>query len=170
MDILFHVISIYDVMARFRYSISDQTIKSRRTGKKFNESPIVIDLIKYLSTNVENISQLESDMLELKELGDAICVAKITASEVLTLDVPELKEKLQQAIVNKGIKKLVLDLSDVKIITSSGIGIFLNINQSLKSLLRLAAPQPEVEKVLELTKVSSVIKVFSTVDAALKSF
>ncbi|TAL30642.1 MAG: anti-sigma factor antagonist [Spirochaetes bacterium] len=109
-------------------------------------------------------------MLELKELGEGICVAKITTSEVLTLDVPELKEKLQQAIVNKGIKKLVLDLSDVKIITSSGIGIFLNINQSLKSLLRLAAPQQEVEKVLELTKVSSVIKVFSTVDAALKSF
>ncbi len=109
-------------------------------------------------------------MLELKELGEGMCVAKITTSEVLTLDVPELKEKLQQAIVNKGIKKLVLDLSDVKIITSSGIGIFLNINQSLKSMLRLAAPQQEVEKVLELTKVSSVIKVFSTVDAALKSF
>jgi anti-anti-sigma factor len=109
-------------------------------------------------------------MLELKELGEGVCVAKITTSEVLTLDVPELKEKLQQAIVNKGIKKLVLDLSDVKIITSSGIGIFLNINQSLKSMLRLAAPQQEVEKVLELTKVSSVIKVFSTVDAALKSF
>lgn len=55
-------------------------------------------------------------------------------------------------------------------ITSSGIGIFLNINQSLKSGLRLASPNAEVQKVLELTKVSSVIKIFDTVDAAIKSF
>jgi len=95
--------------------------------------------------------------------------AKVTMNELLTLDVPELKEKLQHEILNKGIKKLVLDLSDVKLITSSGIGIFLNINQNLKNALRLAAPQSEVEKVLELTKVSSVIKIFSTVDAAIKS-
>ena len=91
-------------------------------------------------------------------------------SEVHTLDVPELKEKLQKAIIDKGIKKLVLDLSEVKMITSSGIGIFLNINQSLKSGLRLASPNAEVQKVLELTKVSSVIKIFDTVDAAIKSF
>ncbi len=109
-------------------------------------------------------------MLDIKETGDGIFIVKITVNEVLTLDVPELKEKLQQTIINKGIKKLVVDLSDVKIITSSGIGIFLNINQSLKSGLRLAAPQPEVEKVLELTKVTSVIKIFSTVDAAIKSY
>ncbi len=109
-------------------------------------------------------------MLEIKEIGEGVFIVKITVNEVLTLDVPELKEKLQQAIINRGIKKLVLDLSEVKIITSSGIGIFLNINQGLKSGLRLAAPQPEVEKVLELTKVTSVIKIFNTVDAALNSF
>ncbi|MBP7602898.1 MAG: STAS domain-containing protein [Spirochaetes bacterium] len=108
-------------------------------------------------------------MLEIKDLGNGLFVAKVTMNEVLTLDVPELKEKLQHEILNRGIKKLVLDLSDVKLITSSGIGIFLNINQSLKNALRLAAPQSEVEKVLELTKVSSVIKIFSTVDAAVKS-
>lgn len=90
--------------------------------------------------------------------------------EVHTLDVPDLKEKLQQAIVSKGIKKMVIDLSDVKMITSSGIGIFLNINQSLKSQLRLASPNQEVQRVLELTKVTSMIKVFDTVDAAINSF
>ena len=113
---------------------------------------------------------MEKKMLEIQDMGNGLFVVKINMNEVLTLDVPELKEKLQQAILSKDIKKLVLDLSDVKMITSSGIGIFLNINQSLKSSFRLAAPQPEVEKVLELTKVTSVVKLFSTVDAALKSF
>jgi anti-sigma B factor antagonist len=109
-------------------------------------------------------------MFELNERDNGIFVVKIEMSEVHTLDVPELKEKLQQAIISKAIKKMVIDLSNVKMITSSGIGIFLNINQSLKSGLRIAAPNPEVKKVLDLTKVTSVIKVFESSDAAFLSF
>ncbi len=109
-------------------------------------------------------------MFDISEQNDGVFIVKMNMSEVHTLDVPELKEKLQQTIINKGIKKMVLDLSNVKMITSSGIGIFLNINQSLKNGLRLASPNQEVQKVLELTKVTSVIKVFDTVDAALKSY
>ena len=109
-------------------------------------------------------------MFQLIEQENDIYVVRIEMSEVHTLDVPELKEKLQQTIISKGVKKMVIDLSNVKMITSSGIGIFLNINQSLKSGLRLAAPNQEVRKVLELTKVTSVIKVFDTNEAALQSF
>ncbi len=109
-------------------------------------------------------------MFDIVDHGNGIFIVKMRLSEVHTLDVPELKEKLQQAIINKGIRKMVVDLSSVKMITSSGIGIFLNINQSLKSNLRLASPNTEVQKVLELTKVTSVIKVFDTIDAAIQSF
>jgi anti-sigma B factor antagonist len=109
-------------------------------------------------------------MFDLAEHGNDIYIVKMKLAEVHTLDVPELKEKLQQTIISKGIKRMVIDLANVKMITSSGIGIFLNINQSLKSGLRLASPNPEVQKVLELTKVTSVIKVFSTVDAAVQSY
>ncbi len=109
-------------------------------------------------------------MIEVNDKGNGLFVIKIVMQEVHTLDVPDLKEKLQQAIIDKGIKKLVLDLSDVKMITSSGIGIFLNINQSLKSQLRLACANDEVKKVLELTKVTSVIKLFDTINGATDSF
>jgi anti-anti-sigma factor len=110
-----------------------------------------------------------SGMFDIVDHGNGVFIVKMRLSEVHTLDVPELKEKLQQAIINKGIRKMVVDLSSVKMITSSGIGIFLNINQSLKSNLRLASPNAEVQKVLELTKVTSVIKVFDTIEAALQS-
>jgi len=109
-------------------------------------------------------------MIEINDRGSGVFVVKIVMTEVHTLDVPDLKEKLQQAIINNDIKKLVLNLVDVKMITSSGIGIFLNINQSLKSQLRLASANEEVKKVLELTKVTSVIKLFDSIDAALSSF
>lgn len=109
-------------------------------------------------------------MIQLEEKGNGLCVIKIIMQEVHTLDVPELKEKIQHAIIDKGIKKLVLDLSDVKIITSTGIGIFLNINQILKSQFRLASPNEEIKKVLELTKVSTVIKLYNSVDEAIETF
>ena len=109
-------------------------------------------------------------MINLEEKGNGLFVIKIVMKEVHTLDVPDLKEKIQHAIVERGIKKMVLDLSEVKVITSTGIGIFLNINQILKSQLKLACPNDDVKKVLELTKVTSVIKLFSNVDDAIKSF
>lgn len=109
-------------------------------------------------------------MLEIADKGDGLFVIRIAMQEVHTLDVPDLKEKLQNAIVDKAVKKLVLDLTDVKMITSSGIGIFLNINQSLQNQLRLASANEEVKKVLELTKVTSVIKLFDDLDSALNSF
>jgi anti-sigma B factor antagonist len=109
-------------------------------------------------------------MIEVQDKGDGVFVIKIVMKEVHTLDVPDLKEKLQETIIDKGIKKMVVDLTDVKMITSSGIGIFLNINQSLKSQLRLASANEEVKKVLDLTKVTSVIKLLKTVDEALATF
>ena len=109
-------------------------------------------------------------MIEVKDKGEGIFIIKIQMQEVHTLDVPDLKEKLQQAIIDKGIKKMIIDLTDVKMITSSGIGIFLNINQSLKSQLRLACANEEVKKVLELTKVTSVIRLANSIDEAMGSF
>ena len=109
-------------------------------------------------------------MIEVNDRGNGLYVIKIVMQEVHTLDVPDLKEKLQQAIIDKGIKKLVLDLTAVKMITSSGIGIFLNINQSLKSQLRLASANEEVKKVLELTKVTSVIKLFDSIEESVQNF
>ena len=101
-------------------------------------------------------------MIEFKDLGNNIFTAKIVIQEVHTLDVPDLKEKLQQSINAHSVSCLILDLSEVRMITSSGIGIFLNINQGLKSQLRLAAAKDEVKNVLELTKVTSVIKYFDS--------
>lgn len=108
-------------------------------------------------------------MIEVVDKNEGLVVIKIVMKEVHTLDVPDLKEKLQETIIDKGVKKMVIDLTDVKMITSSGIGIFLNINQSLKSQLRLAAANDEVKKVLDLTKVTSVIKLLKTVDEAIAS-
>jgi anti-anti-sigma factor len=109
-------------------------------------------------------------MIEIAEHDQGIFIVKIKMSEIHTLYVPDLKEKLQRVIKDNNIKKLVLDLSEVSMITSSGIGIFLNIYQDLKTGLRLACPNIEVQKVLDLTKVTSLIKIFKTLEEAIQSF
>lgn len=43
-------------------------------------------------------------MIEIKDQGNGVFIIHIKMSEVHTLDVPELKEKLQKAIIDKGIK------------------------------------------------------------------
>lgn len=109
-------------------------------------------------------------MIEAIDKGNNLFVIRIVMREVHSMDIPNLKEKLLDTIAEKGIKKLVVDLSDVRMITSSGIGIFFNINQSLDTKLCFAAANLEVRKVLELTKVTSIIKLFPTVDEAVASF
>ena len=116
------------------------------------------------------LDKREKCMIHIQDKDNGVFIIKIGIKEVHTLDVPDLKDRLQQAIVERNIKKLVLDLSDVKLITSSGIGIFLNINKSLNSQFLLATPSEEVRNVLDLTKISTVITIFDTVDEALKAF
>ena len=109
-------------------------------------------------------------MIEVIDKGDHIFVIRIVMKEVHSLDIPNLKEDILDAISENRIKKLVIDLGEVFSITSSGIGVFVKIHQSLASELRLAAVNEQVKKVLEITKVNSVLKIFSTVDEAIASF
>ncbi|WP_050604946.1 STAS domain-containing protein [Ruegeria sp. 6PALISEP08] len=67
--------------------------------------------------------------------------------------------------------RVVLDLSGVQFIDSSGLGA---IVASMKQLgkdrqLDLAGPQPVVEKVFRLTRMDTVFRLFSTLDDALSA-
>jgi anti-anti-sigma factor len=109
-------------------------------------------------------------MLAITEKQNGIYVITIEVNEVHTLDIPELKERLQYTIIEKNMKRVILNLENIRMITSSGIGIFLYINQGLKSNLKLAGANEEVKRVLDLTKVTTVIKLYETIDQAIESF
>src|SRR4030065_464449 len=66
-----------------------------------------------LSTIGSNTSiNWEIAMIEVNDKGGGLFIIKIIMKEVHTLDVPDLKEKLQGTIIDKGIKKMVVDLSE----------------------------------------------------------
>ena len=109
-------------------------------------------------------------MIYLDARGSGLYIVKILIKDVNILAVTELKENIRQAIAEKDIKKMVIDFSDVKFFTSTGIGIFLNIHQIVKSELKFACLNDDIKRAIELTKVISVIKVYDSVSDAISDF
>ncbi len=109
-------------------------------------------------------------MIRVINMGNGLFVIRIIMNELHTLDIPELKDQINDSIEKNKIEKVVLDLSDVNIITSTGIGIFLSINSTVDSNFCLACAGDEIRKVLELTKVSSIIKMCDTIEEAVEIF
>jgi anti-sigma B factor antagonist len=75
--------------------------------------------------------------------------------------------------VEAGHHKLVADFGDVDYTSSAGLRVLLGTLKHARSGggdLRLAAPNPEVLKVLNLSGFTGILSVFDTVDDAVASF
>ena len=69
--------------------------------------------------------------------------------------------------------RLVADLGGVEYTSSAGLRVLLGTMKDVRSAggdLRLAAPLPDVLKVLELSGFTSILKIFDTIDQAVESF
>ncbi len=83
-----------------------------------------------------------------------------------------LNDKIHE-LVDANSKKVVLDLSGVQWINSSGIGTLISAMTALHNAgghLKLASVPDKIKSILTITKLTSVLEIYSTVDDALKSF
>jgi anti-sigma B factor antagonist len=83
---------------------------------------------------------------------------------------PELREKLTELTV-KQVPKILVDLSGVEYMDSSGIATFVEAFQKAKRYqghLILAALTPTVRGVFEIAKLDSIFEITSTVAEAVK--
>lgn len=81
---------------------------------------------------------------------------------------PELREQLH-SLVRSGNTKLVVDLSGVDSIDSSGLGALisgLKVARQSGGDLRIAAPGEQATAVLELTNLNRVLKSYESADSA----
>lgn len=73
-------------------------------------------------------------------------------------------------LVAAGVRRLVIDLSDVELINSSGLGMLVQGHSLMRKVggtLVLATVPERVDKHLEMTRLNTVFTVFPTVEAAL---
>jgi anti-sigma B factor antagonist len=88
------------------------------------------------------------------------------------LTAPELADALATQL-REGNTQLVADLSELDYTSSAGLRVLLNSVKEARSKggdLRLAAVQPNVKKVLDLSGFMSIMKSYADNDAAVASF
>ncbi|MCF8242572.1 MAG: STAS domain-containing protein [Melioribacteraceae bacterium] len=88
----------------------------------------------------------------------------------------EIVEELGDVIksnIDVGKKNFVVDLSDVKYVNSSGIGILVRYYTTIKNAegeMKLADLPERVKGVLSITKLTQIFEIFPSVDEAAGSF
>jgi len=94
-------------------------------------------------------------------------VISIAADRIDAAMAIQFKDDMR-ARTTDGPDRVVLDLSDVQFIDSSGLGAIVAAMKQLGSgrCLDLAGLTPTVEKVFRLTRMDTVFKIFPSVDAA----
>ncbi|MDZ7369666.1 MAG: STAS domain-containing protein [candidate division KSB1 bacterium] len=85
---------------------------------------------------------------------------------------PELQKRLDQTI-ERGNYQLVIDLSDVKYVSSAGWGVFVSEINRVKEKggdLKLAAMNPEVQEVFEMLEFHRILSAYEFPDEAILDF
>ena len=109
-------------------------------------------------------------MLEIqtRRLSPEIAILEIVGKFTLGNDCKQL-ERTTETLLRENIRKIVIDLSRVTRIDSTGIGIMMLSSAHVKSAggeLRLAAAQGHVEHILKTTALHNIIGLYSTAEAA----
>ncbi len=84
----------------------------------------------------------------------------------------EIHDRIKQ-LAQVGVKKVILDLGQVKWMNSSGLGALMSSMTTMKSSggdLRLSSVADKVESLLIITQLMKIFKTYSTMDEAIKSF
>ncbi|WP_339869246.1 STAS domain-containing protein [uncultured Algoriphagus sp.] len=79
---------------------------------------------------------------------------------------PKLVEVVSDA-VEEGAKKFVVDLSEVRYISSSGIGLLITMLTKMRNKdgeVYLTAPSDHVKKLLIITKLNNIFTVYDSID------
>jgi anti-sigma B factor antagonist len=106
-----------------------------------------------------------------KMYGD-VAVLSLKGNLMGDPDTTEVRDKIY-SLLQDDVKKIVLDMSKVKWINSSGLGTLIAAMTSVKNKggeLKLAGVTDKVESLFMITQLIKVFKTYENVDRALASF
>lgn len=103
------------------------------------------------------------------DVRDGVCVIRITG-RLNMVAAPELRDVVANAVAS-GTPRLVVDLSDVEFMDSSGLGALIGALKTTRQAggdLRLSSPGEQVSMVLQLSNVDRILKPYRSTDDALR--
>ncbi len=96
---------------------------------------------------------------------DRYTVFKLEEENLNSLMAPDLKSEFV-LLSNEGVENLILDLSGVKFVDSSGLSAILTANRlwkNLGSFILTGIEHPSVKKLIEISRLDSVLNIIPTV-------
>jgi anti-sigma B factor antagonist len=87
-------------------------------------------------------------------------------------DSAEINKQVTKAIEEKKVN-VIIDLSGVELMNSSGLGILIQSNQLLKQAggkLKLASVTEKIQSLFVITKLNTVFDTYDSVDKAIESY
>jgi anti-anti-sigma factor len=106
----------------------------------------------------------EQPVISVDEVGDALVVR--LGGDLDLYNVEQVKAGLADA-VDRGRARLVVDLAEVEFVDSTALGAFVEARRAHGDGFRLASPQPEVRRALEISGLDRHLDARDTVDEAL---
>jgi len=85
----------------------------------------------------------------------------------------DLADQLEKCLHQSDTPKIAIDMKDVPFINSAALGIFLNIFKEIEKRngrFGLCSISHDVDNLLEITKLSTILDIFKNIDDALDSF
>ncbi len=108
-----------------------------------------------------------------KEMKGDVAILHVNGSLVGGPPVSEIFPMEINNLINSKIKKVVIDLDNVKRMNSTGLGILIKGFISVRDNggdLRLARLKESAKDVMVITKLDSVFKTFHTLEGAVRNF
>ncbi|MGQ9559074.1 MAG: STAS domain-containing protein [Candidatus Oleimicrobiaceae bacterium] len=87
-------------------------------------------------------------------------------------DAGRLNEKIHE-LIEAGVRKVVVDLAQVQLMNSSGLGLLISALSTVRSNggeLKLACVAPRIRTLMTITKLIHVFETYDSVEAAVASF
>jgi anti-sigma B factor antagonist len=109
--------------------------------------------------------------LSTKE-AEGITVVTLEGSVMGGPDAAALNDELHK-LIEKHKKKIVLDLSNIRTMNSSGLAMMIEAHKIMKDAggsLKIAAASKKIESLISMTKLSTIFELYPTVMKATSSF
>ncbi len=111
--------------------------------------------------------------LIVQEYG-GVTIANLSGSSILDgTTVDALGKRLFDLVENQARRKLILDFSQVKFLSSSMLGVLLRMRKEMEGIkgeMAICGLRPELHKVFKISKLNKLFKFFDKEEDALNSF
>ncbi|MBK8627579.1 MAG: STAS domain-containing protein [Saprospiraceae bacterium] len=100
---------------------------------------------------------------------DRYTIFKLDEENLNSILAPDVKSEFV-LLSNEGVRNLILDLSDVKYVDSSGLSAILTANRLWKdygSFVLTGAVNPAVKKLIEISRLESILTIIPTVEESI---